>query len=50
MLHNMPRPGSSHHLTFATNPLLSNFIGKSTFFMEIDTLVLYIHKSNIFLK
>ena len=24
----MPKPGSSRYLTLATNPLLSNFIGK----------------------
>ena len=46
---NMPKPDSSRHLTFATNPHLGNFIGKwkIKFFMQIYILV--IHKK-LFLK
>ena len=35
----MPKTGSSRYLTFATNPLLSNFIGKLKSFMQIDLSV-----------
>ena len=36
---NRSKPGACHHLSFATNPVLSNFIGKLIFFTQFDILV-----------
>ena len=33
------KPGSSHYLIFAINPLLSNCIGKLNVFMQTDIYV-----------
>ena len=30
----MSKPGTCHQLSFATNPILSNFIGKLNFFIQ----------------
>ena len=32
----MPKSGFSRHLTFVTNPLFGNFIGKQKLSMQID--------------
>ena len=36
---NRSKPGPYGHLSFATNPVLSNFVGKLIIFVQFDILV-----------
>ena len=42
----MPKPGPSRYLTFATNPILSNFIGKFFFSCKLRLFVRIIFFEN----
>ena len=46
----MPKPGSSHYLTFATNSLLSNLLENKIFHKNLYFSSKLFVKNNIFLK